>query len=216
MNSWRFGQAKMEVRLSDTIENLSQNEARSYLKKFYQDKYDDESYRPSNGVGTWGRILSKNYHRNQRRILDVGCGLGIAIREMAKVGFQAYGVDLANAHWNKNGLNNRCLVANAKDIPFKGDSFDFVLCSDVLEHIPKWDIRETLNEIKRVGSKYFLFIVSKTDEKLPINGNIYTHITIESDSWWEKAFEMAKYTILWFVSNQHHIECHCAKNGEIV
>lgn len=198
-----------EIRLSDSIENLSQHQARTFLRKFYQDKYDDGSYSPSNGIGTWMRVIPQVKFR---RGLDIGCGLGIAIRECAREGIKLFGIDIANANWKQNDVNGRCCVASARYIPFKDNLFDFVLCSDVLEHIPIWDIRAILNEIRRVGSHNFLFNISMIDEKVPVNGNIYTHITIKPEYWWEKELELAKYKNIKFHSNEHHITLDCTKN----
>ncbi len=46
---------------------------------------------------------------------------------------------------------------NAEMLPFKGRSFDFVLCTEVLEHVPDW--AKALRELQRVARKKILITV---------------------------------------------------------
>ncbi|MFO7552676.1 MAG: class I SAM-dependent methyltransferase [Haliea sp.] len=96
------------------------------------------------------------------RVLDLGCGEGrhaIAAYVLGEV--HAVGVDLspgdlatAQARFAEieeagNGLRQLDLtVASALALPFPDASFDKVICSEVLEHIP--DYRAALREIRRV------------------------------------------------------------------
>lgn len=96
------------------------------------------------------------------RVLDLGCGEGRhAIAAQALQGADAVGVDLflkdlqtarerqtefASAHPSQ-GLF--ALVAgDAMRLPFPDHSFDAVICSEVLEHVPDW--RGAITEIARV------------------------------------------------------------------
>ena len=47
--------------------------------------------------------------------------------------------------------------ADAQKIPFKSNSFDFVLCSEVLEHVPDWE--EALKELKRISRKKIMITI---------------------------------------------------------
>jgi ubiquinone/menaquinone biosynthesis C-methylase UbiE len=42
------------------------------------------------------------------------------------------------------------ILADASHLPFKDDSFDYVLCSEVIEHLSKQSGRRLLAEIDRV------------------------------------------------------------------
>ena len=46
---------------------------------------------------------------------------------------------------------------NAEMLPFKGSTFDFVLCTEVLEHVPDW--AGALRELQRVARKKILITV---------------------------------------------------------
>ena len=97
------------------------------------------------------------------RVLDLGCGEGRHTIGAYIVGeVDAVGVDLslrdikiarerAQPFVDENNSSNRGLilsVANAMALPFADNSFDKVICSEVLEHIP--DYQAVLEEIHRV------------------------------------------------------------------
>jgi len=58
----------------------------------------------------------------------------------------------------KEGCNGCSFAAaNAEMLPFKSNSFDFVLCTEVLEHVPDW--KKALQELMRVSKKRVLVTV---------------------------------------------------------
>ena len=89
-------------------------------------------------------------------ILDVGCGLGVYSNTIAmKTGAKCIGIDLnvenlrkANLISNALKLNSKFHFMNATKIQFPSESFDKVLCIEVLEHIK--DDNQVLAEIARV------------------------------------------------------------------
>ncbi len=96
------------------------------------------------------------------RLLDVGCGEGRhSIAAYLSADIEVVGVDLSVADLQTarerfapfaelenplRSLSFQC--ADALRLPFADDSFDRVICSEVLEHIP--DYRAALTEIRRV------------------------------------------------------------------
>jgi SAM-dependent methyltransferase len=96
------------------------------------------------------------------RILDLGCGEGRhAISAYMLADVEAVGIDLSQKDLTTTrerhqeflmpDNKNRSLVisvASGAALPFADDSFDKVICSEVLEHIP--DYRAVLSEIERV------------------------------------------------------------------
>jgi SAM-dependent methyltransferase len=82
------------------------------------------------------------------RVLDVGCGTGIFVREIADHG-DVTGVDVyphAVALGVRRGLERLC-VGSAERLPFRSGAFDVVTALDVVEHT---DDRRTVAEIVRV------------------------------------------------------------------
>jgi 2-polyprenyl-6-hydroxyphenyl methylase/3-demethylubiquinone-9 3-methyltransferase len=96
-------------------------------------------------------------------VLEVGCGGGILAEEIARMGFITTGIDpsdsslkTAIAHSNEVNLRIRYELAAGENIPFSSNSFDVVLCCDVLEHVH--DLPKVISEISRVLKNGGLFI----------------------------------------------------------
>jgi len=97
-----------------------------------------------------------------QRVLDLGCGEGRHVISLAcERGIDAVGIDLGfkdlqAAHSKMADCaafkadDSRFLIAQADGLvlPFADGSFDCVICSEVLEHIPDWE--SMLQEAKRV------------------------------------------------------------------
>ena len=96
-----------------------------------------------------------------RRILDVGCGLGMYVRQFRAFSGEVYGVDLDPEKIVRasgdGGLPN-LLVASAEALPFPAEHFDIVLSHEVIEHV--YDDRQALAEALRVlktGGRLLVF-----------------------------------------------------------
>jgi ubiquinone/menaquinone biosynthesis C-methylase UbiE len=87
-------------------------------------------------------------------ILDVGCGEGVFVEELLKMGYQkVIGLD-------ENYSSLRVLQGNAVSLPFKNDQFDVVLFLDVLEHIPIEKQTDAVKEIYRVLKQGGILVAS--------------------------------------------------------
>ena len=86
------------------------------------------------------------------RVLEIGCGFGGLLAELHAAGCEAIGIDVSEHRVGyastAKGLDAR--VADAQQLPFEDGSFDLVMSTAVLEHIP--DILSCLRESHRVLS----------------------------------------------------------------
>lgn len=83
-----------------------------------------------------------------RRILDVGCGIGIYIGAFRRFSSLVYGVDLDPEKLARARSPGRMAVAPGEALPFRDDVFDVVLLHEVIEHVS--DDRLTVAEAVRV------------------------------------------------------------------
>ncbi len=92
-----------------------------------------------------------------RSILDVGCGDGVLIRKYATLGaIRSHGIDtsseaIAFARKKCSRLHTTGFtIGSAYTLPFPDNSFDFVISSEVVEHLES--PHKMLKEIRRVWS----------------------------------------------------------------
>jgi SAM-dependent methyltransferase len=78
------------------------------------------------------------------RVLDFGCGDGSIVAAFAEAGYDAYGTDIELA----NETDRLRLIKRPYRLPFDDDSFDFVVSTQVLEHVDDHD--SAFREIARV------------------------------------------------------------------
>lgn len=107
-----------------------------------------------------------------KTILDAGCGEGFTMDKLSKNGI---GEKIEGIEYSKGVINlGKKLFPNLTfkdgsiyDMPYKGNSFDLVVCTEVLEHLEQ--PARALQEMLRVSKKYL--IVSVPNEPLFMLGN---------------------------------------------
>lgn len=121
------------------------------------------------------------------KTLDVGCGEGILVRELLKLGVDAHGVDVSEvvvARCNQR-IPGRFTHSSVLSLPFKDDSFHTVISADCLEHLAPKDAPRALKEIHRVAGLYAFLQIATTQDR-----DEHWHLTIEGRAWWEtRCFE---------------------------
>ena len=133
-------------------------------KQLYDELYE-KGYQSSVNIGAdFVEFLCNNY--DFESILDVGCSQGKALKLYKKKGKRVFGVDIAEKAieiCKSKGLVN-CEVAPAMILPFKRNSVDAVVTTDVLEHLTRDDIIKAIWSICRVTRKWVFIKVAKGPE----------------------------------------------------
>jgi 2-polyprenyl-3-methyl-5-hydroxy-6-metoxy-1,4-benzoquinol methylase len=107
-------------------------------------------------------------------ILDVGCGEGFTLEMLRKkgVGKKLEGVDFLDRAIQLGKKEHPKLTlkqGTIYDLKYKDNSFDLVICSEVLEHVD--DPERAIQELVRVTRKYCLFSVP--NEPIFMLGNFF-------------------------------------------
>lgn len=123
-------------------------------------------------------LLKKLTITSTTKVLDIGCGRGDITLFISQKADQAIGIDyskdaieLANSI-KKNfpktiQKKNEFKVMNAKKLEFPDNTFDLIICIDVLEHLYQPEVEEVMKEIKRVLKKDgILFLHTGTNKIL--------------------------------------------------
>ncbi|MFH0890118.1 MAG: class I SAM-dependent methyltransferase [Candidatus Aenigmatarchaeota archaeon] len=92
------------------------------------------------------------------KLLDIGCGAGANTIAFAKQGFDCVGIDFsskqlfwASKNMKKNNVNFPIIKANCLSLPFRDNTFDFVVSTAVFHHFDSEEKRtKALKEAYRV------------------------------------------------------------------
>ena len=137
---------------------------------FWQSHINNEYYTEAERASDsyFNEIEKRRYHTHyhlaeffesllgqDRRLLEVGCGIGVDSIQLARRGFQVTAVDLtenalvvARQFATRRGVTIDFRLGNAEALDFPSESFDFVYSFGVLHHTP--DIERSLAEVYRV------------------------------------------------------------------
>lgn len=200
-----------------------------YDRAYFDVGADDPGkiYRTSGGeVKRWGYVESstKNWLGwievvkglrqvlRPRKILDVGSGVGGFVHFARKAGLDARGCDFspyAVEHAFRTARGHLDL-ADVRDLPYEDNSYDLVLCLDLMEHLYEEDLPRAISELRRVSSKYIFYNIGTTmqeDEgefvlkrgQLPpkemLATSIAGHCNVRTESYWRKALSSDKWRL---------------------
>lgn len=123
-----------------------------------------------------GRRITKtilSYKNKNSRLLDLGCGTGLALSIVGRVFHNSVGCDTeekevkaAKVLLKKLNLNIPVIKYDGKRLPFKDNCFDIVISIDVIEHASNPTLM--LEEIRRVLEKDGILHITTANKLWPI------------------------------------------------
>ena len=148
------------------------------ISSAYADKFNE----PSDNIDEFLKLIPKG-----SKILDAGCGPGVDSAYMNSQGFEVIGVDLSEKMLElarKKSPNIKFEKADIRELDFNKSTFDGILASYSLIHIPKKDIPNLIKNFLKFlkpngvicvgiqeGESREMFITEpfKPDEKIFVN-----------------------------------------------
>ncbi len=102
--------------------------------------------------GNKWRVLQRLLEQNEKKILDVGCASGHITERLRTYlpSASITGIDVSDKfiHFAKKNYSNvKFVIADAHKLPFGNNSFDTIICTEMLEHVV--DPGKVMSEIKR-------------------------------------------------------------------
>ncbi|MBN2531699.1 MAG: class I SAM-dependent methyltransferase [Spirochaetales bacterium] len=115
--------------------------------------YDNTRVIPDNIINKAIMTLEKNHHITKKaRLLDIGCGTGQLTKCFAENGYICTGIDISGEMLciarEKNIAHTEFLIGDARNIPFKDNSFEICISSKLFLHIENW--QDAIGEIIRI------------------------------------------------------------------
>ena len=124
---------------------------------------------------------------NKQKILDFGCAKGYTVHGLRMLGYKAFGVD----------VSEYAVMKAPEELVCAKGGYDWILCKDILEHIPYDKIDEQLKVLYKGGKKIMAIVPLGEDGKYIIESyeQDKSHFIREPLEWWVKKFEDAGWMI---------------------
>jgi len=106
---------------------------------------------------------AKQFVKPKGVILEVGCGEGLILSKLAKVGFHVNGCDI-DPHAVQLAIKKGNPVAYGDIGKFVGSRFDAVMALDVLEHVAEDQFSWTVHRMKAASDLIFVAVPDRHDE----------------------------------------------------
>ena len=116
-------------------------------------------------------LLNRWHNQNKKDFLDLGCGIGRHSVLFGLNGFNISCLDISEDGINKTKkwCESENIVADYKisdmlNLPYKDNSFDCILCFNVISHTDTSGIKKVISELKRVlkdDGEVYLTLCSK-------------------------------------------------------
>lgn len=106
--------------------------------KFLNPLYLDKLY-----FNVW-KVIGLNILKKNKKILDVGCGLGYFTGAMRRMGYNCFGIDLSNEAIQEAirtyGPYFKCIDITENNSILDKEKYDVIVCLEIIEHLDNIDI----------------------------------------------------------------------------
>lgn len=159
---------------------MSDTRYKNYLDRWKNQNWEEAGERTAK---TCLKYLEKWFDFKPKRILDVGSMNGYVMDAFNRMGYDAWGLEPME-YWDKGESPEKVFhmrLDQLRTVNF----FDFIWCSEVMEHIPEGMIAKSLKAVRRALAGFAFFTISGDKDADP------THITIKPREWWLEKFDKA-------------------------
>ncbi len=122
-------------------------------------------------MGRLKKIIGLIPKRKNMKILDAGCGegqlLSMVLKKFGLSNLKLYGTDITSISLEsakKRIENAEFSLQDLRNLDYKDEFFDLIMCTEVIEHIPEY--KKVLKEFERILKKGGILIISFPNEFL--------------------------------------------------
>lgn len=139
------------------------------------------------------RALKIKLFLNPKTVLDAGCGMGLLVYYLRKLGVKAYGVEVSNYAISKADPTIRDYISRGSvlDLPYFDNQFEVVVSVNVLEHLKTKLMTHALQQCNRVSNKFIIHkIYTKENTWIStFHQGDPSHISVFPKQWWINLFK---------------------------
>lgn len=186
------------------IKNLSEERKLSHSPIFIDKNHKVASY----------------FYGRKGKLLNIGLGHGALEKLLIqkKPEIELFGIDISKEAIKKTKdiVDGKYIVASVEKIPFKDNTFDFVVELDVLEHLQKKGLIKSLEEVRRVIKNRGIFIISVPLNESDKDKNLNRHLVVFNEYMIlqllrDGGFEIIKTNKLYAFKNYYLVKTFLAK-----
>jgi SAM-dependent methyltransferase len=143
----------------------------------HPDHYFNEVYEGKGRFISYWHQIDEIISLNPRKILEVGVGSGFVSGYLKERNINVITLDI-------DKRLNPVIIGNVLNLPFKENSFDVIVCCEVLEHLDYENFYSSILEISRVSRAYVILSmpdvsrVSRFSIQVPVIGDLKLLIPI--------------------------------------
>lgn len=140
------------------------------------------------------KIVEELKIKSEDRVLELGSGLGLLGREIKKIvgtELNYVGIDLFLSSLRKTKRTILPIQADVVSLPFANNSFDKLVSTDVLEHLPNAEVAvEEIFRVLKPGGRAFMVIADPSEGRfIEVTNHIRRSEKKTDVAWWEKLFQ---------------------------
>ncbi len=132
-------------------------------------------------------------------VLDFGCAKGYLVHAFRLLGYKAHGVDVSKYAISQAMKEVEPYIGRIKPNSDEfGSNWDYIICKDVLEHIPYDSIDINLSNLRKNGKEIFAIIPLAENGKyiVPAYELDQSHYIRENRDWWNEKFKKAGFKVI--------------------
>jgi ubiquinone/menaquinone biosynthesis C-methylase UbiE len=137
----------------------------------------------SPGEALVSRFLKLAEPKPGETLIDIGAGTGRAALKLQEAGLAVTMFDISPSAPDNNAKGLPFIEGCVwRDFP---GEFDWVYCTDVMEHLPTEHVDESLDTIARVARKGAYFQIALWQDGFGKRIGEVLHLTVKTSDWWE-------------------------------
>jgi len=130
-----------------------------------------------------------NKHFNPRSVIDIGCGIGIYLKEFEKQGIKILGFDGAPEAVKHSLVGDKIRLHDLSKPLKLNRRFDLCLCVEVAEHLPKTNENTLVNSLIRLSDTLIFTAATPGQGDLSIG-----HVNEQPHAYWKTKLKKQGFT----------------------
>ena len=162
--------------------------------------YENYRWLPNLTIPMAASIAASLNLRQGSTVLDYGCAKGFLVKALRYLGYKAIGYDISTyAVTNADDEVRDLIFSDFTKIVQVCQRYDWIICKDVLEHVPCEQIKDVLANFKNMSVRSLVIVplsrVSGGGYIAPEYDLDVTHVIREPVEWWVDTFQSAGFRI---------------------